>query len=953
MIKKALYFSVVLCIMAVEAIAENPSCVWIDRTLPYGLSREDFYSLNEEFGKLPETLKKPTRIMTSYNVGDQDVFWTESRGSWQQITAECRKVTDISYIFVALEDGYGNPVYFNGSNTGYITDTDVDQIAVEFNSIHTTDCQIFGEDPPAGIDGEYCVTILLLDIDDSFSSGYTGGVYTAGYFYGVDTWKEQYAISNNLHSNEKKIIYIDTYPLIEHSITPDTNHTVSIVYGTLAHEFQHLIHNYHDPDEHYWVNEGCSGLAEYVCGYGLRSPSHFSREIFGMNSLTQWEQKLSDYEQVALFFLYLYEQYGGSAAIKDIVNNQYNSITGIDSVLNTRGYSERFDDIFDDWILANYLADTSIYNGKYGYIGIDLSGFAFASTYSHSSYPASGNGSVYPYAVEYSDFTYGVPLKMLYSSSAGLEGYIISQGTETTISPISDLGVEFPHFGDTVSGLVLVAPAHETQNFYTYLTSDEVTLNDPYEPNNTAETAVPICFIDSSWSSSGTVIATIDDEDWFSFNAHKGDRVTIICEVITDLDVKLVLYYSDSLLVSSDEIQSSGDETITDFTLPAAGSFYVGVGNSETIGKISRIKSHTGSYLLSVTVTIAEIDPYESNDSKLIAFPISFDGSIWSSEGATITTIDDEDWFTFNARENDIVSITCEVTSGLDAELVFYHDSTLLASSDGHYGGGDEVIAGFSLPETGSYYVGVGYWNTIGKIAEVDDQCGTYTLTVTRTIFIEPPGNVVVTDVPDDQGYSIRLTWTLSPSEFEGGVTWYRIYRSRSENLTTPVALNQFDNVDSLISWDENYTVLIDSVSAGTGDYTDDAVPLTGEIYYYWLQAVGTGRVSEKISANTRIPLIAENVPTTFRLEPPYPNPFNPFTTFRYYLPTACHIELIIYDILGRKVAIVQDDLIGAGIHEAAWNGITRNGNLASSGVYLYRLVSDNDAWQGKMLLIR
>ncbi len=104
---------------------------------------------------------------------------------------------------------------------------------------------------------------------------------------------------------------------------------------------------------------------------------------------------------------------------------------------------------------------------------------------------------------------------------------------------------------------------------------------------------------------------------------------------------------------------------------------------------------------------------------------------------------------------------------------------------------------------------------------------------------LEPPSDVQVSDIPDDNGHFLNISWALSPSEEDGNVDWYRIYRSRSETLTEPVPLSQFTSIDSLNLWDEHYTILIYSVAAGINEYID-IVPITGEIYYYWLQAVGS-----------------------------------------------------------------------------------------------------------------
>lgn len=457
-----------------SALTEFENHDWTDRTTPADMTPEELHELDVKFRNLPESLRKPAGIAETYSVGDTNLFWIEkssSNNQWRQITAECRKVTTEAYVFVVLADIDDNPVYYDGSNEGYITQDDINSIADEFSDIYETDRRVFGNEPEKGVNGDSHVTILLFDIDDSYAGGYSGGKYIGGYFYDIDTFNESLAQQYGYHSNECKIIYIDTYPGIEKSPKPDTVHDVSNVYRVLAHEFQHLIHFSFDSDEELWVDEGCASLAEYVCGYGLREPYHFSKAPD--DPLTDWNGELLDYEQVALFFLYLYENYGGEVTIKELVAYTKNSIDGINDVLASHGYSERFYDIFDDWGIANYLDDTSIYEGLYGYQGIDLSDYPFKHTYTHSIYHVSESGSVSKNAVEYILFTQGFPLTLFYEPGYELNGYVVAKGSgSASITVLPGDGVDFPDFGDTVSQLVLVANAHDDSNSYSYYTTD-------------------------------------------------------------------------------------------------------------------------------------------------------------------------------------------------------------------------------------------------------------------------------------------------------------------------------------------------------------------------------------------------------------------------------------------------------------------------------------------------
>jgi hypothetical protein len=79
-------------------------------------------------------------------------------------------------------------------------------------------------------------------------------------------------------------------------------------------------------------------------------------------------------------------------------------------------------------------------------------------------------------------------------------------------------------------------------------------------------------------------------------------------------------------------------------------------------------------------------------------------------------------------------------------------------------------------------------------------------------------------------------------------------------------------------------------------------------------------------------------IPPEFVLEQNYPNPFNSSTNIRYLLPTSCHVFIVVYDVLGRDVAVLVDSKQEAGIHEITWDGKDLDGLELASGVYFYKL---------------
>ena len=93
---------------------------------------------------------------------------------------------------------------------------------------------------------------------------------------------------------------------------------------------------------------------------------------------------------------------------------------------------------------------------------------------------------------------------------------------------------------------------------------------------------------------------------------------------------------------------------------------------------------------------------------------------------------------------------------------------------------------------------------------------------------------------------------------------------------------------------------------------------------------------------------VADAVPVAARLEQNYPNPFNPATTIRYRLPSASHVDLVVYDMLGRAVATLVNAIQPTGTYESTFDAAR-----LSSGVYIYRLVAGDYREQRTMTLIR
>jgi predicted GH43/DUF377 family glycosyl hydrolase len=89
-------------------------------------------------------------------------------------------------------------------------------------------------------------------------------------------------------------------------------------------------------------------------------------------------------------------------------------------------------------------------------------------------------------------------------------------------------------------------------------------------------------------------------------------------------------------------------------------------------------------------------------------------------------------------------------------------------------------------------------------------------------------------------------------------------------------------------------------------------------------------------------------------LYPNTPNPFNPKTRIVFELPQPARLHLRVFDVRGRLVRELAQGTYTAGVHETSWDGRTRNGTLAASGIYFYRLqVEGRTTLQRSMVLLK
>jgi hypothetical protein len=132
---------------------------------------------------------------------------------------------------------------------------------------------------------------------------------------------------------------------------------------------------------------------------------------------------------------------------------------------------------------------------------------------------------------------------------------------------------------------------------------------------------------------------------------------------------------------------------------------------------------------------------------------------------------------------------------------------------------------------------------------------------------------------------------------------------------------------------------------------------------YVFAGEYGVGVWRRPLSELIGVQKISESVPQSYKLYQNYPNPFNPSTKISFSIPLSrgvdaeggrgVSVRLTIYDLLGREIAILVNQNLKPGTYEVEFPAPSGNGINYPSGVYFYRLTTNDYVVTKKMILIK
>lgn len=289
---------------------------------------------------VPRTVDPPE---VPFQAGDRKQFWVTDVDTDEnfQVEARLEYVTDHLYFWV------GDGVRFDRVELVALADTFETEI-------YPTNREFFGSEWTPGVDGDPHLHILYAE-DLGFN--------LAGYFSSADEYHPLAHEYSNAH--EMFLLNADNLELSE-----------EFTYGVLAHEFQHMIHWNRDRNEASWLNEGFSELASFINGYDVGGFDWLYTRDPDLQ-LNDWpnnpDTTSPHYGASFLFLTYFLDRFGEEAT-KALVGHQANGITSVDNVLAELEITDpedgdliEADDLFTDWVIATYLQDGTVGDGRYTY----------------------------------------------------------------------------------------------------------------------------------------------------------------------------------------------------------------------------------------------------------------------------------------------------------------------------------------------------------------------------------------------------------------------------------------------------------------------------------------------------------------------------------------------------------------------------------------------------------
>ena len=443
------------------------------------------------------------------------------------------------------------------------------------------------------------------------------------------------------------------------------------------------------------------------------------------------------------------------------------------------------------------------------------------------------------------------------------------------------------------------------------------------EPNNTIEDAVEITLeepvtghlgfiIDNRTGGIGGAYNVYDTDDYWKISYDSDSVLELTLHSEGDFDDSLSMYlyvYNEDKSNIYSNYNNDKLDTITSVPL-ARESGYVYVYCKHVSGY--------GSYTLSHTLTPAALPgDTKPNDIMVDATQLPINGIGTGHLGFIKKYEDYIDYWTFYAGKEDTLYVTAisenEFGEGPVLYLKLLQANTLITDTNYDYGDTTQV----------SYYVSPGtYYAAVNSRSGY----GSYTISVAYPSDAMPV--TIMTETLD--AAAVGEEYSVAVEVDYGGEETVSY-----ELLVSP-------------SW---LTISDEGVLGGTPGIEDLGIeiPVTIKVFTSDSEDI----LETTITVGDEVNVDQDDLPNTFHVDNPFPNPFNAETTISYSLPHAADVRISVYNLLGQ---IVFDETflnMSPGNKSFMWSGKESGGNPLNSGVYFVKVASENSSYIRKALYIK
>ncbi|HEY3340714.1 MAG TPA: hypothetical protein VGK81_01800 [Anaerolineae bacterium] len=364
----------------------------LEQALSVTLPREDLESLAVRFkGVSPQqTVVTCTSEAKGYDVGATRSFILSDQDTNTEFTVTARLAYKTQYAYMWVET---SPTKLN------LDQNALQQAGDDFtNKILPTDRTFFGDEARPGVDCDPHLYILHA----------TGvGSSVGGYFSSPDEFPKAVRPDSNVAE-----MFVVNAEQGYNGADPGSRDYMT----TLAHELQHMIsfNQVHAPA--LWLEEGAAQLAERLNGYADTVTTVFSYANAPDTQLNTWAESSAGensahYGGGYLFWSYLYDRYGADMA-KQLARSKERSpdaflkimaAAGITNPDTGKGYT--FEDLFADWVIANYMGQTKLSTNesgnRYNYAQTDVPPMKDYANLATSDYPYDVQDQVNQFGTHY------------------------------------------------------------------------------------------------------------------------------------------------------------------------------------------------------------------------------------------------------------------------------------------------------------------------------------------------------------------------------------------------------------------------------------------------------------------------------------------------------------------------------------------------------------------------